>query len=130
MFYPFLLLIYLFGCITTQTTPDHLFRSKKSVDFFSFLYKNTSKVLIKNDQMPSIWYNLLFIFIFILLFLVLFICFYYQHYLINYIFNRFSKTKNNNPETNERMTILHQTPALENIKSMYLTVPKPSYFHR
>lgn len=129
MAYPFLLLIHLFGCISTLTTSQHLFQSKKSFDYSLFLYKPTPNISISNNQMLVNWYNLLFISILIFFFLLLLICFYYQRSIINCIFIRCSKTKNNHANTNEPLTILHQTPASKNSKSIYLTVPQPSYLH-
>jgi hypothetical protein len=129
MVYSFLLLIYLFGCITTVKTSQNSFQSKRSVDYFLFSYKNAPNIPNTNHQMFFNWDNLVFISILILFFLLLLICCCYQRSLFNCIFTRSDKKKHNLTNINERATILHQTPVMDNSKSIYLTVPQPSYLH-
>ncbi len=101
MIYPFFFIIHLLIWIYYYSNNIRSLISilKKSVDYFSFSYKNTANVFIKNDQMPIHCYNLLFISIFIVFFLI---CVYYQRSLINYIFTRVFITKKNNNNVNTK----------------------------
>ena len=129
MAYLFLLLIYLFGCITNVKTSQNSFQSKRSVDYYLFSYKNAPNISNTNNPIFFNWYNLVFISILVTFFLLLLICCCYQRTLLKFIYSRSCKRKHNPMNMNERVTILHQTPVNDNNKSMYLTVPQPSYLH-
>jgi len=129
MFFRFLLLSNLFAFISNLTIRNHSFQSKNTIDYFLLSNKNIQNDSINNEQMRLNGHDILFISILIFLFILLLICLYYQHPLVNFILNLFSKTKNNHVGITEHVTILHQTPPLKPITSMYLTVPQPSYFH-
>ncbi len=127
MFLRLLLFINLFGFIITLTIRDYSSRYKKLTDHFPLLNKDTQNIFGNNKQPSMKWHDILFISILIFVFLVLLICLHYQRSLVNFIFTLFTKRQNNNGDTDEHVTVLHQTSPSTNVKSMYLTVPQPSH---
>ena len=122
-----LLLIYLFGTISPLTLPDDSFDYRKATDYFSFSNKSIQSFFSKNEHKLVKWYDVVFILILISIFLLFLICVYYQRPLIDFIFSLFSKKKTMTMPTNERVILVHRKLPLQNVKSMYLTVPQPSY---
>jgi hypothetical protein len=129
MLFRLIFLINLFGFISNLTIKDLSYQYGRATDYFSLSYKNIQNTFAQNEQKPVDRYDILFISILIFFFIMLLICLYYQRPFINFLFTLCPKTKNNNNDVDEHVTILHQTPPLKNVKSMYLTVPQSSYIH-
>ena len=98
--------------------------SKTRPDYSLFTYKHTPNFAIDHDRKRLHWYDLLFVSFLICLFFLLLFCLYCKQFIINTFCVR-SSTKKFNQQT---MTIVHSTsPLIDQTKSMYLTVPQPSY---
>jgi len=129
MLFRLMLFINLFGFISNFTIKDFPFQYGRATDYLSLSYKNLHNNFAQNQQKSIDRYDILFISILIFFFLMLLICLYYQRSFINYLFTLCPKTKKNANHVDEHVTILHRTPPLENVKSIYLTVPQSSYIY-
>ena len=125
MFIRLILSICLFGYISNLTIKDDPFQYNDVIDDLYLSLNNN--VSFKEGPTSIKWYHTLFIsIIIIMLILILFIIYlYYYRISFHFILNLCLKTKNND----EDVTILNQIPSLKSSKSMYLTVPEPSYLH-
>ena len=125
-----LFFISTFGTINTRIIPNQSMSGKTFQDYSLFTYKHTPNFSSENDRKRIHWFDLIFIFILVLLFLILLFCLHYQQSFINSLCFRLSRKKSNEIPLNQTMIIRHSIdPMINNIKSMYLTVPQPSYAH-
>jgi len=124
-----ILLINLFGFISNLTIKDFSFQYGRAIDYFSLSYRNIHNTFAQNEQKPIDRYNILLISFLICFFLIPLMCLYFQRSFINYLFLLCPETKNSDNDVDEHVTVLHRTPPLENVKSIYLTVPHSTYIH-
>lgn len=118
------------GTISTRIIPNQSMSEKTFQDYSLFTYKHTPNFSSENDRKRIHWYDLLFISILILLFLILLFCLHYQQSFINSLCFRLSRKKSNEIPLNQNIIIRHSNESIVNhTKSMYLTVPQPSYVH-
>ena len=129
MLYRLLLLISLLASTVSLIPPNQLSQSKRTASYVPFSYENTPDLSFTNDYVPINWYNLFFLFILVVLFIIFLVCLYHQHSLVNYFFKRFSNATIDDTEISENLTIIQETPTMTIMKSIYLTVPQPSYSH-
>jgi hypothetical protein len=122
MFIRLILSICLFGYISNLTIKDNSFQNNDIID--DLVLSLNTNVSFKEEPTSIKWYHTLFISIVILILFIIYL--YYYRISFHFILNLCLKSKNNN----ENVTRLNQTPLLKCGKSMYLTVPQPSYLHR
>lgn len=121
MSYVLVLFISILPLISTRILP-----SKTLPEHSIFTYKHTPNFLFDHNRKRLHWFDLFFISFLIFLFLLLLFCLYYKQWIMHTLGLRTTIQKSNQP-----MTIVHSTtdPLIDQSKSMYLTVPQPSYVH-
>lgn len=125
-----LVIISILESIDSRTVPNYSMSEKTLSDYSFFTYKHTPNFSSDHDRKRIHWYDLLFISVLVLLFLLLLFCLHYQQSFFNSFCFRLSRKKSNEIPLNQKLIIRHATdPMIQSNKSMYLTVPQPSYVH-